>query len=395
MNLEMEKAIMAIAGYATEIDKLNSLLSNFIDSYKDMRKLLGSIQETESDIQSEIDTINRTVMQNVELLRTWEEKTVGDTSRELIDLSGRLERFVTKSQEEINASGKTINQVMQSFEPQLDTISTYHQTLDNIQNELNRFPELLQISSNLQHSLGVISGVEELQAISEKLDTQLAELQHERDEILKPLKNAATFSEVVKRENEEMYEKISGEFITQVGPLKEEMIQSNNMFAELLDTVRETASQGANSINDKLDLIIIKLDEINSKVVIDVDTSKSNIRKSLFKRTPKESPEHVLDNSDIEESSDNALQTIEEIYNQRQDHSYPLVVQRENWTINYVFVVKELSKGKALGYHYKRGIRHPDQIDSRPLDEKKYRLYTGTFLEQILENEKNNDDAPF
>ena len=399
MKPEMEKAINAIATCAEEIDTLNSQISKFIASYKEMREVLETIQETESDIQEKMSVINKGVQQNVEQLRIWEEQKVGDTCRQLIELSSRLEGFVAKSQDGLDASGRALEQAVKRLEPQIETISTYHYTLDTIGRELNRLPELLQISSNLQHALGVMGDTENLQLISEKLDTQLTELHYERDEILKPLKSAAAFSAAVKQENDAIYEKFCAELGAQVNPLKNEIAQTGKAVSEILGIAKETASRDPDSISGKLDQIITMLNEINHKAENDANYSKPNIRKNLFSRAAKTgSNQPAPADRAAEKPSNDTLQTIEEIYNQNHTRSEPIVVKKQTWSNDFVFVIHGLREGRAAGHYYRQGKIYDDSSDPPPINDKKYRLYTGKYLNEVMEKEaqfNDNDELPF
>ena len=60
------------------------------------------------------------------------------------------------------------------------------------------------MSKEIHNSLGILSGLDELEVISEKLDSKIAAIELEKKELVEPLKNAAKFTEIVKAENVEI-----------------------------------------------------------------------------------------------------------------------------------------------------------------------------------------------
>ena len=360
MNNELSNAIETISTCAESVSELSTALDRYLSSFKTIQKTVSDIQRHEESTADIIDTVSLQISEQIEKTQNWNNEVVPEAVRTLTDLSARTVELTEGTGKELQKSLGILTSAIDELGPIVKEMDGISVALHNVSEKVAELPQLSKVSKEIHNSLGILSGLDELEVISEKLDSKIAAIELEKKELVEPLKNAAKFTEIVKAENVEIHERIDAVGLT--------LARENESMQELLATF---SMKEPDSFAAKMDYLVTAMVELSSK--IDAATAqKRGGLKTLFGSASKDL------------GNDESVNTAEKrSITEHLKRSF-CVVEKPNWN-DYVFVPESVENETVNGQVYLKG-KHQGTA-SYPADTEEFILYRGKYLDDVLEQE--------
>ena len=270
MNNGLSSAMETISTCAESVSELGTALDRYLSSFKTIQKTVSDIQRHEESTADIIDTVSLQISEQIEKTQNWNNEVVPEAVRTLTDLSARTVELTEGTGKELQKSLGILTSAIDELGPIVKEMDGISVALHNVSEKVAELPQLSKVSKEIHNSLGILSGLDELEVISEKLDSKIAAIELEKKELVEPLKNAAKFTEIVKAENVEIHEKIDAVGLT--------LARENESMQELLATF---SMKEPDSFAAKMDYLVTAMVELSSK--IDAATAqKQGGLKTLF-----------------------------------------------------------------------------------------------------------------
>ena len=360
MNNELSNAIETISTCAESVSELSTALDRYLSSFKTIQKTVSDIQRHEESTADIIDTVSLQISEQIEKTQNWNNEVVPEAVRTLTDLSARTVELTEGTGKELQKSLGILTSAIDELGPIVKEMDGISVALHNVSEKVAELPQLSKVSKEIHNSLGILSGLDELEVISEKLDSKIAAIELEKKELVEPLKNAAKFTEIVKAENVEIHEKIDAVGLT--------LARENESMQELLATF---SMKEPDSFAAKMDYLVTAMVELSSK--IDAATAqKQGGWKGLFGSSSRDS------------GNDESVNTAEKRSIAEHLKRSFCVVVKPNWN-DYVFVPESVENETVNGQVYLKG-KHQGTA-SYPADTEEFILYRGKYLDDVLEQE--------
>ena len=361
MNNELSNAIETISTCAESVSELSTALDRYLSSFKTIQKTVSDIQRHEESTADIIDTVSLQISEQIEKTQNWNNEVVPEAVRTLTDLSARTVELTEGTGQELQKSLGILTSAIDELGPIVKEMDGISVALHNVSEKVAELPQLSKVSKEIHNSLGILSGLDELEVISEKLDSKIAAIELEKKELVEPLKNAAKFTEVVKAENKEIHGKIDA--------VNSTLSRENERVQELLAMFSITEPD---SFAAKMDYLVTAMVELSRK--IDAATAqKQGGLKTLFGSASKD-----LGNDDYLNTAEK--RSIAELLSR-----CFCVVVKPNWYNDYVFVPESVENETVNGQVYVKG-KHQGTA-SYPADTEEFILYRGKYLDDVLEGE--------
>ena len=361
MNNELSNAIETISTCAESVSELSTALDKYLSSFERIQKTVSDIQKHEESTADILDTVSLQISEQIEKTQNWAEEVVPEAVRTLTDLSARTVELTEGTGKELEKSLSILTSAVDELGPIVKEMDGISVALHNVSEKVAELPQLSKVSKEIHNSLGILSGLDELEVISEKLDSKIAAIELEKKELVEPLKNAAKFTEIVKAENVEIHEKIDAVGLT--------LARENESMQELLATF---SMKEPDSFAAKMDYLVTAMVELSSK--IDAATAqKQGGLKTLFGSASKD-----LGNDDYLNTAEK--RSIAELLSR-----CFCVVVKPNWYNDYVFVPESVENETVNGQVYLKG-KHQGTA-SYPADTEEFILYRGKYLDKVMEGE--------
>ena len=361
MNNELSNAIETISTCAESVSELSTALDKYLSSFERIQKTVSDIQKHEESTADILDTVSLQISEQIEKTQNWAEEVVPEAVRTLTDLSARTVELTEGTGKELEKSLSILTSAVDELGPIVKEMDGISAALHSVSEKTAELPQLSKVSKEIHNSLGILSGLDELEVISEKLDSKIAAIELEKKELVEPLKNAAKFTEIVKAENVEIHEKIDAVGLT--------LARENESMQELLATF---SMKEPDSFAAKMDYLVTAMVELSSK--IDAATAqKQGGLKTLFGSASKD-----LGNDDYLNTAEK--RSIAELLSR-----CFCVVVKPNWYNDYVFVPESVENETVNGQVYLKG-KHQGTA-SYPADTEEFILYRGKYLDDVLEGE--------
>lgn len=361
MNNELSNAIETISTCAESVSELSTALDKYLSSFKTIQKTVSDIQRHEESTADIIDTVSLQISEQIEKTQNWNNEVVPEAVRTLTDLSARTVELTEGTGKELQKSLGILTSAIDELGPIVKEMDGISVALHNVSEKVAELPQLSKVSKEIHNSLGILSGLDELEVISEKLDSKIAAIELEKKELVEPLKNAAKFTEIVKAENVEIHERIDAVGLT--------LARENESMQELLTTF---SMKEPDSFAAKMDYLVTAMVELSSK--IDAATAqKQGGLKTLFGSASKD-----LGNDDYLNTAEK--RSIAELLSR-----CFCVVVKPNWYNDYVFVPESVENETVNGQVYLKG-KHQGTA-SYPADTEEFILYRGKYLDKVMEGE--------
>ena len=361
MNNELSNAIETISTCAESVSELSTALDKYLSSFERIQKTVSDIQKHEESTADILDTVSLQISEQIEKTQNWAEEVVPEAVRTLTDLSARTVELTEGTGKELEKSLSILTSAVDELGPIVKEMDGISAALHSVSEKTAELPQLSKVSKEIHNSLGILSGLDELEVISEKLDSKIAAIELEKKELVEPLKNAAKFTEIVKAENVEIHEKIDAVGLT--------LARENESMQELLATF---SMKEPDSFAAKMDYLVTAMVELSSK--IDAATAqKQGGLKGLFGSSSRDS------------GNDESVNTAEKRSIAEHLKRNFCVVVKPNWYNDYVFVPESLEAGTVNGQVYVQGKRQGTK--SFPADTEEFLLYRGKYLDDVLEQE--------
>ena len=255
MNNELSNAIETISTCAESVSELSTALDRYLSSFKTIQKTVSDIQRHEESTADIIDTVSLQISEQIEKTQNWNNEVVPEAVRTLTDLSARTVELTEGTGKELQKSLGILTSAIDELGPIVKEMDGISVALHNVSEKVAELPQLSKVSKEIHNSLGILSGLDELEVISEKLDSKIAAIELEKKELVEPLKNAAKFTEIVKAENVEIHEKIDAVGLT--------LARENESMQELLATF---SMKEPDSFAAKMDYLVTAMVELSSKI---------------------------------------------------------------------------------------------------------------------------------
>ena len=360
MNNELSNAIETISTCAESVSELSTALDRYLSSFKTIQKTVSDIQRHEESTADIIDTVSLQISEQIEKTQNWNNEVVPEAVRTLTDLSARTVELTEGTGKELQKSLGILTSAIDELGPIVKEMDGISVALHNVSEKVAELPQLSKVSKEIHNSLGILSGLDELEVISEKLDSKIAAIELEKKELVEPLKNAAKFTEIVKAENVEIHERIDAVGLT--------LARENESMQELLATF---SMKEPDSFAAKMDYLVTAMVELSSK--IDAATAqKQGGWKGLFGSSSRDS------------GNDESVNTAEKRSIAEHLKRSFCVVVKPNWN-DYVFVPESVENETVNGQVYLKG-KHQGTA-SYPADTEEFILYRGKYLDDVLEQE--------
>ena len=360
MNNELSNAIETISTCAESVSELSTALDRYLSSFKTIQKTVSDIQRHEESTADIIDTVSLQISEQIEKTQNWNNEVVPEAVRTLTDLSARTVELTEGTGKELQKSLGILTSAIDELGPIVKEMDGISVALHNVSEKVAELPQLSKVSKEIHNSLGILSGLDELEVISEKLDSKIAAIELEKKELVEPLKNAAKFTEIVKAENVEIHEKIDAVGLT--------LARENESMQELLATF---SMKEPDSFAAKMDYLVTAMVELSSK--IDAATAqKQGGLKTLFGSSSRDS------------GNDESVNTAEKRSIAEHLKRSFCVVVKPNWN-DYVFVPESVENETVNGQVYLKG-KHQGTA-SYPADTEEFILYRGKYLDKVMEGE--------
>ena len=360
MNNELSNAIETISTCAESVSELSTALDRYLSSFKTIQKTVSDIQRHEESTADIIDTVSLQISEQIEKTQNWNNEVVPEAVRTLTDLSARTVELTEGTGKELQKSLGILTSAIDELGPIVKEMDGISVALHNVSEKVAELPQLSKVSKEIHNSLGILSGLDELEVISEKLDSKIVAIELEKKELVEPLKNAAKFTEIVKAENVEIHEKIDAVGLT--------LARENESMQELLATF---SMKEPDSFAAKMDYLVTAMVELSSK--IDAATAqKQGGWKGLFGSSSRDS------------GNDESVNTAEKRSIAEHLKRSFCVVVKPNWN-DYVFVPESVENETVNGQVYLKG-KHQGTA-SYPADTEEFILYRGKYLDDVLEQE--------
>ena len=361
MNNELSNAIETISTCAESVSELSTALDKYLSSFERIQKTVSDIQKHEESTADILDTVSLQISEQIEKTQNWAEEVVPEAVRTLTDLSARTVELTEGTGKELEKSLSILTSAVDELGPIVKEMDGISAALHSVSEKTAELPQLSKVSKEIHNSLGILSGLDELEVISEKLDSKIAAIELEKKELVEPLKNAAKFTEIVKAENVEIHEKIDAVGLT--------LARENESMQELLATF---SMKEPDSFAAKMDYLVTAMVELSSK--IDAATAqKQGGLKTLFGSASKD-----LGNDDYLNTAEK--RSIAELLSR-----CFCVVVKPNWYNDYVFVPESVENETVNGQVYLKG-KHQGTA-SYPADTEEFILYRGKYLDKVMEGE--------
>ena len=361
MNNELSNAIETISTCAESVSELSTALDKYLSSFERIQKTVSDIQKHEESTADILDTVSLQISEQIEKTQNWAEEVVPEAVRTLTDLSARTVELTEGTGKELEKSLSILTSAVDELGPIVKEMDGISAALHSVSEKAAELPRLSKVSKEIHNSLGILSGLDELEVISEKLDSKIAAIELEKKELVEPLKNAAKFTEIVKAENVEIHEKIDAVGLT--------LARENESMQELLATF---SMKEPDSFAAKMDYLVTAMVELSSK--IDAATAqKQGGLKTLFGSASKD-----LGNDDYLNTAEK--RSIAELLSR-----CFCVVVKPNWYNDYVFVPESVENETVNGQVYLKG-KHQGTA-SYPADTEEFILYRGKYLDKVMEGE--------
>ena len=361
MNNELSNAIETISTCAESVGELSTALDKYLSSFERIQKTVSDIQKHEESTADILDTVSLQISEQIEKTQNWAEEVVPEAVRTLTGLSERTVELTEGTGKELEKSLSILTSAVDELGPIVKEMDGISAALHSVSEKTAELPQLSKVSKEIHNSLGILSGLDELEVISEKLDSKIAAIELEKKELVEPLKNAAKFTEIVKAENVEIHEKIDAVGLT--------LARENESMQELLATF---SMKEPDSFAAKMDYLVTAMVELSSK--IDAATAqKQGGLKTLFGSASKD-----LGNDDYLNTAEK--RSIAELLSR-----CFCVVVKPNWYNDYVFVPESVENETVNGQVYLKG-KHQGTA-SYPADTEEFILYRGKYLDDVLEGE--------
>ena len=361
MNNELSNAIETISTCAESVSELSTALDKYLSSFERIQKTMSDIQKHEESTADILDTVSLQISEQIEKTQNWAEEVVPEAVRTLTDLSARTVELAEGTGKELEKSLSILTSAVDELGPIVKEMDGISAALHSVSEKAAELPQLSKVSKEIHNSLGILSGLDELEVISEKLDSKIAAIELEKKELVEPLKNAAKFTEIVKAENVEIHEKIDAVGLT--------LARENESMQELLATF---SMKEPDSFAAKMDYLVTAMVELSSK--IDAATAqKQGGLKTLFGSASKD-----LGNDDYLNTAEK--RSIAELLSR-----CFCVVVKPNWYNDYVFVPESVENETVNGQVYLKG-KHQGTA-SYPADTEEFILYRGKYLDKVMEGE--------
>ena len=361
MNNELSNAIETISTCAESVSELSTALDKYLSSFERIQKTVSDIQKHEESTADILDTVSLQISEQIEKTQNWAEEVVPEAVRTLTDLSARTVELTEGTGKELEKSLSILTSAVDELGPIVKEMDGISAALHSVSEKTAELPQLSKVSKEIHNSLGILSGLDELEVISEKLDSKIAAIELEKKELVEPLKNAAKFTEIVKAENVEIHEKIDAVGLT--------LARENESMQELLATF---SMKEPDSFAAKMDYLVTAMVELSSK--IDAATAqKQGGLKTLFGSASKD-----LGNDDYLNTAEK--RSIAELLSR-----CFCVVVKPNWYNDYVFVPESVENETVNGQVYVKG-KHQGTA-SYPADTEEFILYRGKYLDKVMEGE--------
>ena len=228
MNNELSNAIETISTCAESVSELSTALDKYLSSFERIQKTVSDIQKHEESTADILDTVSLQISEQIEKTQNWAEEVVPEAVRTLTDLSARTVELTEGTGKELEKSLSILTSAVDELGPIVKEMDGISAALHSVSEKTAELPQLSKVSKEIHNSLGILSGLDELEVISEKLDSKIAAIELEKKELVEPLKNAAKFTEIVQAESVEIHEKIDAVGLT--------LARENESMQELLAT---------------------------------------------------------------------------------------------------------------------------------------------------------------
>lgn len=254
MNNELSNAIETISTCAESVSELSTALDKYLSSFERIQKTVSDIQKHEESTADILDTVSLQISEQIEKTQNWAEEVVPEAVRTLTDLSARTVELTEGTGKELEKSLSILTSAVDELGPIVKEMDGISAALHSVSEKTAELPQLSKVSKEIHNSLGILSGLDELVVISEKLDSKIAAIELEKKELVEPLKNAAKFTEVVKAENKEIHGKIDA--------VNSTLSRENESMQELLATF---SMKEPDSFAAKMDYLVtaIGIEEVN------------------------------------------------------------------------------------------------------------------------------------
>ena len=361
MNNELSNAIETISTCAESVSELSTALDKYLSSFERIQKTVSDIQKHEESTADILDTVSLQISEQIEKTQNWAEEVVPEAVRTLTDLSARTVELTEGTGKELEKSLSILTSAVDELGPIVKEMDGISAALHSVSEKTAELPQLSKVSKEIHNSLGILSGLDELEVISEKLDSKIAAIELEKKELVEPLKNAAKFTEVVKAENKEIHGKIDA--------VNSTLSRENERVQELLAMFSITEPD---SFAIKMDYLVAAVGALSNKIDAGIAQKQGGL-KGLFGSSSRDS------------GNDESVNTAEKRSITEHLKRNFCVVVKPNWYNDYVFVPESVENETVNGQVYLKG-KHQGTA-SYPADTEEFILYRGKYLDDVLEQE--------
>ena len=185
MNEEFKKSMENVVLCSEAIDELSKSLNHYTEAYAKIRDTLTEFHNLEQQASADIcETVPQMQEHVADFARS--RKEFSELLEHASPVFEKTAALLQSAEEQLKTSAELLTDHQAHFQQLSDTLS-------GIDTALSETPQLAQISTRIQSALGAVGDLDSLDQISQKLDTQIAAIHQEREEIIAPLKNAAAF----------------------------------------------------------------------------------------------------------------------------------------------------------------------------------------------------------
>ena len=356
---DIQKSIESVSLLVDGLENLSGQLKKFTDSYADIDASVSEARKIEEKASADL-TETLPLMQSIT-----EQQTEG--SKKLEQLTAVLE----STSRYIKETSSVFQETLSGLKFHREILTSASQSLKELNLSMEQTPSLAESSRAIQKALGAISDPDGLKDISEKLDEQTKAIILEKKEIIEPLKNAAAFSEEVRKQSDNIQNMINSQF---------DMMNKRNTLTET--KTEEKFSELMlfdNSLNDRLEALLDNTEQIRAFLDnISQSSAKSLGRKGLLGKKSKETA--AAENMTPKEL---IMKSV-------------CVIEKAGWKNEYVMAVEYADDSYAYGYIYKYGKPYANtktgnfELTRCPVSEGSFHLYTNEkYLRMIQEQEYN------
>jgi uncharacterized phage infection (PIP) family protein YhgE len=337
VSTDNSENLETIAKYISQTDELSGALKKHLSAYDEIQSSMKSFSKQEKSTFTLISKANNDLQEYLPMIEKSSSLISPDLCNKVMSAACSLNEAAGIAKEALTQATKSLKSAMTQYRNYAEEMTQFAAEFSAMKDTFVDIPALLSVTKSINQSLSAVSDVSGLEALSQKLESQIAEIRDEKQIVQELLAQNNKISEEIKTNTIDVL---------------------NDIYNELKNLKEFSAPKEQGSL-------------------ISFGAKQKEAPKLSAKSVPSESPD------------DNENFSIETLYNRYKLHSPDnvLIIVNPNWTNDYCVVIDCIENGRAKGRRYRQGEPYGEKGWSEKATQTGFTLYSGPSKDIIHEKE--------